>query len=47
MEIKLSDEFLKETLETGFLMRIISDKKTTKVDIEKPYIMGYLAKANQ
>ena len=47
MEIKLSDEFLKETLESGFLMRIISDKKTSKVDLAKPYIMGYLAKANQ
>ena len=47
MEIKLSDEFLRETLESGFLMRVISEKKTNKIAIIKPYIMGYLAKVNQ
>ena len=47
MEIKLSDEFLRETLDSGFLMRLISEKKTNKIAVVKPYIMGYLAKVNQ
>ena len=42
MEIRLSDEFLKETLDIGFSMQLISEKKTTKVKINKPFLMGYL-----
>lgn len=42
MEIKLSDEFLRKTLDIGFSMLLISEKKTTKVKINKPFIMGYM-----
>ena len=42
IEIKMTDELLRNTLENGFLMRLISEKKTSKVKISKPYLMGYL-----
>ena len=42
MEIKMSDNFLRNTLDSGFLMRLISKKKTNKIKISKPYLMGYL-----
>jgi len=42
MEIKMSDNFLRNTLDSGFLMRLISEKKTNKIKISKPYLMGYL-----
>jgi hypothetical protein len=42
MEIELSDEFLKDAIDKGFSMRVISNKKTNKITLSKPYLMGYL-----
>ena len=41
-EVDLTDEFLRNTIVDGFSMRLISDKKTTKIEIPKAYLMGYL-----
>ena len=42
MEIELSDGFLRDAIGKGFSMRVISNKKTNKINISKPYLMGYL-----
>ena len=42
MSLDLSGDFLKDSLNSGFSMRLISKKKTNKVVLSKPYIMGYL-----
>ena len=41
-EVDLTDEFLRNTIIDGFSMRLISDKKTNKIEIPKAYLMGYL-----
>jgi hypothetical protein len=41
-EVDLTDEFLRNTIVDGFSMRLISDKKTNKIEIPKAYLMGYL-----
>jgi hypothetical protein len=42
MELKLSDEFLRSNMDTGFSMRFNSNKKTSKTTISSVYIKGYL-----
>ena len=42
MELKLSDEFLRSNMDTGFSMRFNSNKKTSKITISSIYIRGYL-----
>ncbi|MBE29447.1 hypothetical protein CL646_05215 [bacterium] len=42
IEINLNDNFLKRTLNEGFSMRLISNKKTNIIKISKPFLMGYL-----
>ena len=42
LEINLNDNFLKSTLNDGFSMRLISNKKTNIIKISKPFLMGYL-----
>ena len=42
MSLDLSGDFLKDSLDRGFSMRLMSKKKTNKVVLSKPYIMGYL-----
>ena len=44
-EVDLTDEFLRNTIVDGFSMRLISDKKTNKIEIPKAYLMGYLKAA--
>jgi hypothetical protein len=38
----LSDDFLRNSADSGFTMRINSKRKTNKVKISKAYLMGYL-----
>ena len=42
MELKLSDEFLRSNMDTGFSMRFNSKKETSKITISSAYIKGYL-----
>ena len=42
MELKLSDEFLRSNMDTGFSMRFNANKKTSKITISSVYIKGYL-----
>ena len=42
MELKLSDEFLRSNMDTGFSMRFNSTKETSKITISSVYIKGYL-----
>ena len=42
MELKLSDEFLRSNMDTGFSMRFNSKKATSKITISSVYIKGYL-----
>jgi hypothetical protein len=42
MELKLSDEFLRSNIDTGFSMRFNSKKETSKITISSVYIKGYL-----
>ena len=42
MELKLSDEFLRSNMDTGFSMRFNSKKETNKTTISSVYIKGYL-----
>jgi len=42
MELKLSDEFLRSNIDTGFSMRFNGNKKTSKITISSVYIKGYL-----
>jgi len=42
IEIKLSDDFLKDSVENAFNILLISKKKSHKLKISKAYIMGYL-----
>ena len=41
-EVDLTDKFLRNTIKDGFSMRLISDKRTNKIEIPKAYLMGYL-----
>ena len=41
-EVDLTDKFLRNTIVDGFSMRLISDKRTNKIEIPKAYLMGYL-----
>jgi hypothetical protein len=41
-EVDLTDESLRNTIVDGFSMRLISDKRTNKIEIPKAYLMGYL-----
>jgi hypothetical protein len=41
-EVDLTDETLRNSIIDGFSMRLISDKKTNKIEIPKAYLMGYL-----
>ena len=42
MELKLSDEFLRSNMDTGFSMRFNSKNATSKITISSVYIKGYL-----
>jgi len=42
LELNLSDDFLRNSADSGFTMRINSKRKTNKVKISKAYLMGYL-----
>ena len=42
MELKLSDEFLRSNMDTGFSMRFNSKKAKSKITIASDYIKGYL-----
>ena len=42
LEFNLSDDFLRNSADSGFTMRINSKRKTNKVKISKAYLMGYL-----
>ena len=42
MELKLSDEFLRSNMDTGFSIRFNSKKETNKTTISSGYIKGYL-----
>jgi len=46
MELKLSDEFLRSNMDTGFSMRFNSKKAKSKITIPSDYIKGYLKVAN-
>ena len=46
MELKLSDEFLRSNMDTGFSMRFNSKKAKSKITIASDYIKGYLRVAN-
>ena len=41
-QIKLSDDFLKDSVENAFNILLISKKKSHKIKISKAYLMGYL-----
>ncbi len=40
--IDLKDDFLRNTINEGFSMRLISDKKTISIKIPKAFLVGYL-----
>ncbi len=42
MELKLSDEFLRSNMDTGFSMRFNSKKFSSKITISSSYLKGYL-----
>lgn len=42
MSLDISESFLMDSLDKGFSMRLISKKKTNKIVLSKPYLMGYL-----
>ena len=42
MELKLSDEFLRSSMDNGFSMRFNSKKEKSKITIPSEYIQGYL-----
>ena len=42
IKIKLSDDFLKDSVENAFNILLISKKKSHKIKISKAYLMGYL-----
>ena len=46
LEIKLSDDFLKTNINTGFSINFNAKKVSNKVTIPSDYIMGYLQVAN-
>lgn len=46
VELKLSDDFLKKHIDTGFSMRFYSKDESNKVRISKSYLMGYLSVTN-
>ena len=46
MSLDLSESFLMDSIDKGFSMRLISKKKTIKIILSKPYLMGYM-KATQ
>lgn len=42
MEINLNDDFLNKSFNTGITFNLISKKKSHKIKISTPYLMGYL-----
>jgi hypothetical protein len=46
VEIILSDNLLNESIHKGLNLKLISKKKSHKIKVSKPYIMGYLRVAN-
>jgi hypothetical protein len=45
IELSLSDDFLRDSADKGISLSLISKKKSHKIKVSKPYLMGYLAKA--
>ena len=43
VELDLSDEFLTNSLDSGFSLRLYSNKSSNKISISKAYLMGYLS----
>lgn len=46
MELELSEVFLKNMINKGFTMKLISKKKNHKIKVSKPYLMSYLSYFN-
>jgi hypothetical protein len=42
MELSLSDDFLRSSIDKGFTFRFISKRKSNKIKVSKAYLMGYL-----
>ena len=42
ISLDLTDSFLRDSIEKGFSMRLMSKKKTNSIKIPKAYLMGYL-----
>lgn len=43
MELELSEDFLKNRINEGFTMKLISKKKSHKIKVSIPYLMSYLS----
>ena len=46
MELELNEDFLKNRINEGFTMKLISKKKSHKIKVSVPYLMSYLSFAN-
>lgn len=46
MELVLTEDFLSGMVNEGFTMRLISKKKSHKIEVSAPYLMSYLSLAN-
>jgi len=42
MTFKLTDNFLKESINKGFTIRLNAKRKSNKIKVSKAYLMGYL-----
>ena len=42
MTLKLTDNFLKESINKGFTIRLNAKRKSNKIKVSKAYLMGYL-----
>ena len=42
MDLKLSDEFLRNSINNGFTIEFFSKRKSNKITVSKAYLMGYL-----
>jgi len=47
VSLDLTEDFLNDTIDKGFSMRLMSKKKTIKIILSKPYLMGYLKVAQK
>tara|TARA_B110000008_G_C16887970_1_gene531631 strand:- start:435 stop:1172 length:738 start_codon:yes stop_codon:yes gene_type:complete len=47
LNLDLTEDFLYDSIDKGFSMRLMSKKKTIKIILSKPYLMGYLKVAHK